>query len=314
MTSLELIMEQQRTLEATISQRFAELDTAVKSTPHTHTTISSLSKEISCFKEQVHSMLLLLRQQIESVSNAVDSIEMRHRRKYLLFGGIQEVANENIAETVAAICQQNLLLTNVTPDAITVCHRIGSQSDKPRFVLVRFGNANIRNSIWAKKSALKGSSIVLSEFLTRQRQTVFVAARRHFGMHNVWTLDGTIHVKLPSGGKERVYTSEQLQLLTSKHAPVQSSHRKPQHSSSSVPSDAATDTEPVPAPAPSPTPAAAPAPAPVSAPAPAAAAREPVVVSVPTSASSAPVKVPGPPAGSSKAKPEERERRTRRAT
>ncbi|XP_063371625.1 uncharacterized protein LOC134659848 [Cydia amplana] len=141
---------------------------------------------------------------------------------------------------------------------------IGGKTDRPRPVLVRFSDYAVRNAVWAKKTALKGTSVVLSEFLTRQRQTLFLAARRHFGVRSVWSLDGNIYIKLSSGKKERVTTSEQLQALTAQHAPVQSS-------GNSV--------------------APAPAPAPLLAPSSSAAAGEPASDSALIPASQAPVKV-----------------------
>ncbi|XP_047996049.1 uncharacterized protein LOC125233920 [Leguminivora glycinivorella] len=168
-------------------------------------------------------MLLLLRQQIEVINNTVDNIEMRHRRKYLLFGGVAEAANENISEVIVTVCQQDMSLPEVTSNSILVCHRIGGKAGRPRPVLVRFSDYAVKNAVWAKKTALKGTSVVLSEFLTRQRQSLFLAARRHFGVRSVWSLDGNIYIKVSSGKKERVTTSDQLQALIAQHPSEQSS-------------------------------------------------------------------------------------------
>lgn len=90
----------------------------------------------------------------------------------------------------------------------------GNFEGHPRHFLVPFDELDMRNSVWSKKTALKGSSIVMSEFLTRQSQAVFLAVWRLFWINNIWTVDGNINVKLPSGEKQRLTTSEQLSVLT----------------------------------------------------------------------------------------------------
>ncbi|XP_063394726.1 uncharacterized protein LOC134679714 [Cydia fagiglandana] len=219
MDTLNTILETQKTLEASFNKRFQELDDKLKTaSPQTHPTISSLNKEVSTFKEQMSAMLELLRQQILSIHRTVDAIEMRHRRKNLLLSGVPEVAGEDVAATVTAICQNDLHLPEVTRSSISVCHRLGSGTNgRPRAVLVRFTSLLTRNAVWMKKTALKGSPVVISEFLTKQRQTVFMDARKHFGMRRVWTRDGTIHIKLASGKKERLSSAEELQALIEKH-------------------------------------------------------------------------------------------------
>lgn len=222
MDALNSILESQKALEATFSQRFMELDAALKTaSPHSHPTISSLSKEVSCFKEQVSSMLHLLRQQILDISSTVDTIEMRHRKKFLMFNGIPESDGEDIAGSVATLCQSTLQLPNVSREAILVCYRIGvPKNDRPRNVLVRFKDYQVRTSVWSSKKALKGSQVTVSEFLTKQRQSLFIEARKHFGIRRVWTMDGNIYVKLPNNIKERLSSDSQLQTLKSQHAAV----------------------------------------------------------------------------------------------
>ncbi|XP_061712925.1 uncharacterized protein LOC133521845 [Cydia pomonella] len=219
MDTLSTILETQKTLEANFNKRFLELDSKLKTaSPHTHPTIASLSKEVSSFKEQMSAMLELLRQQILGIHRTVDAMETRHRRKNLVVSGVPEVADEDVAVTIATICQRDLHLPEVTCASISMCHRLGSATQgRPRAILVRFSNLQARNAVWTKKTALKGSSVVISEFLTKHRQTVFIEARKHFGMRRVWTRDGTIYVKLASGKKERLFTAEELHALIEKH-------------------------------------------------------------------------------------------------
>ncbi|XP_061708217.1 uncharacterized protein LOC133518571 [Cydia pomonella] len=141
---------------------------------------------------------------------------MRHRRKYLLFAGVPEVSGENVAETISAICQDRLQLAEASSSSFSVCHRLGAATaGRTRVILVRF-----KDAIWRKKTALKGSSVVVSEYLTRDRQAVFLEARKHYGMRSVWTLEGTIFVKVSAGKTRRVVTAEQLRKLVSECPPA----------------------------------------------------------------------------------------------
>ncbi|XP_063384746.1 uncharacterized protein LOC134670859 [Cydia fagiglandana] len=226
MDGLNGIKEAQKELESTFSKRFMELEAALKTaSPLTHPTIASLSKEVSTFKTQMSSMLQLLKKQIEEISSTVDSIEMRHRKKFLLFNGIPEVAGEDIVSKVTNVCQNNLSLQSVSQESILVCYRLGIQpasasSSHSRPVLVRFNDHRMRSSVWTNKKALKGTSIVITEFLTKQRQSLFIDARKHFGTRMVWTTDGNIFIKLPDGKKLRLSSENQLEALKSQHDPV----------------------------------------------------------------------------------------------
>jgi hypothetical protein len=166
----------------------------------------------------------LLKRQILNVSNAVDAIEMRHRRKFLLFEGVPEVAGEEIADTVATICKDHLQINDATRNLFSICHRLGARSGgRPRSVLVRFSDLQVKNSVWRKKTALKGTTLVISEFMTRKRHAMFIAARKHFGMRNVWTLGGNIYIKLPDGKREHLSIAEQLEDLMSRYESVSNS-------------------------------------------------------------------------------------------
>uniref|UniRef100_A0A2H1W9F9 SFRICE_038682 n=1 Tax=Spodoptera frugiperda TaxID=7108 RepID=A0A2H1W9F9_SPOFR len=62
------------------------------------------------------------------------------------------------------------------PD-IKRCHRMGRATLKPRPILFKLHNVALRDSIWFGKTGLKGSGITISEFLTKTRHNVFMAAR-----------------------------------------------------------------------------------------------------------------------------------------
>lgn len=95
---------------------------------------------------------------------------------------------------------------------------IGSYNFKlPRPILLRFKDIAMRKLVWRAKTKLKGTSYVLSEFLTRQRQATFAAARKLFGVRSVWTVDGNINIKLPDGKRRRVLSHEDVVNLGAEH-------------------------------------------------------------------------------------------------
>lgn len=202
---------------SSLNQRMADFEAHLKATSP-GADLSGLHKDFNAFKEHVWSVLSALQLQIAEVSRTVDTIEMRHRKKFLLLGGVPEKPNEKVSESVVPILQSKLGLTEVTPSSLTVCHRLGSASEgRCRPILLRFVDSNIRGEIWRNKTKLKGSSYVVSEFLTRHRQSAFVTARKLFGVTNVWTTDGIINIKLPDGKRRRAFSVEEVVALGAEH-------------------------------------------------------------------------------------------------
>lgn len=218
MSSVADIAEIQRTAMSSLNQRMANFEAHLK-TASSGTDLSDLQKDYSAFKEHVWNVLSMLQQQILEVSKSVDIIEMRHRRKFLLLSGVPEKPAEKVADLVTSVLHSNLGLSDFNPSTLTVCHRLGTASSgkQSRPILLRFADPEFRASVWKIKTKLKGSPFVLSEFLTRRRQSTFSVARKLFGVTNVWTLDGNVNVKLPNGNRQRVYGYEDAVALGAEH-------------------------------------------------------------------------------------------------
>uniref|UniRef100_A0A2A4JEB7 Uncharacterized protein n=1 Tax=Heliothis virescens TaxID=7102 RepID=A0A2A4JEB7_HELVI len=93
------------------------------------------------------------------------------------------------------------------------CHRLGADTGKPRPLLIRFQSLSLRNEVWRSKTTLKGSGLVLSEFLTKPRHDAFLAARKHFGVNQCWTSEGKIVVLLPDKSRRKIESPAELQQL-----------------------------------------------------------------------------------------------------
>lgn len=222
MANYNAVMETQQALEANLMKKFADLESQLKaSAPRSGITLHRLQEEISEFKTHVWTILNLLRHQIAEIAKTVEVSEMRHRRKYLLINGVSEDIAESLPESVAKLFEDKLGICGFSSNKFKACHRLGTVSDsgKCRPVLVRFADSSDRSLVWRKKTSFKGTPYVLSEFLTRQRQALFVQARQLFGMRNCWTADGAIIVKLADGSKRRVLTEDDLKDIPSPEKP-----------------------------------------------------------------------------------------------
>lgn len=209
--SLEEIAEG---LESNLLKRMEEFEAQISPGKSALKDVSQLCSEFSAFKNIVWSILKLLRQQISEINKSIDTSEMRHRRKFLVLSGVPESPNEDLNCTVMGILQGNLTMHDLSQADMRSCYRLGAVRDgQTRSILIKFADVCTKNNVWQKKSLLKGSTFVLSEFLTRTRQTVFIAARSAFGMRNVWTLDGNILVKLPNGNRRRIQSNAELNAL-----------------------------------------------------------------------------------------------------
>lgn len=179
--------------------------------------LSQLKSDYKDFKEFVWKTLSLLQRQIELLIAGYDKHESLSRRKILLFHGLQEENQEQLEDRIINVIHKHIKLPSIVHSDIQLCHRLGAKGDKPRPILVRFGVLKCRNQVWTSKSQLKGSGVTLSEFLTKPRQEVFVAARKHFGVGHCWSADGHIVVLLPDKNRKKIVSMTELLPLIEKY-------------------------------------------------------------------------------------------------
>lgn len=184
-------------------------------------TIAALNADFQGFKAFVCNALSILRAEVEALARGLDHLETRTRRKMLLVHGVPEEKNEDTRATVVATLTTKCKIKDLNSDKIRVCHRMGrpvtkakgEAKSKPRPILIKFTDTFIRDRVWGTKKALKGTSVTLSEFLTRMRHDVFMAARDYFGVTSCWTRDGWILIKVPDGTRHRIESMAELLTL-----------------------------------------------------------------------------------------------------
>lgn len=177
-------------------------------------TVKALSADYQQFKSFVVKALNTFKIQMDLLNTGMDRLETHSRRKVLLLHGLPEDSKENVASRVHEVFSSRMKLTQVRPENIESCHRLGTaKKDRTRPVLVRFAIYKCRSAVWNAKTALKGTRISMSEFLTKSRQNIFAAARKHFGIKNCWTTDGTTVVMLPDKSRRKITAIGELQKL-----------------------------------------------------------------------------------------------------
>ncbi|KAJ8728885.1 hypothetical protein PYW07_006581 [Mythimna separata] len=202
-------------LSSTFASRMTQYEEDLKnaSSEASHKTIASLSKDFIDFKSLVWKTLSMLKSQMEWLVVGLDRHEMASRGKVLLLHGLPEDKEATPSASFLGVLSKHLGLKDITSKDLTACHRLGSNTSKPRPLLVRFESRIVRNEVWRSKTKLKSTGLTLSEFLTKPRHDVFMKARKHFGMHKCWTSEGKIVIQVSDGLRKKIESASEYREL-----------------------------------------------------------------------------------------------------
>ncbi|KAI5651588.1 hypothetical protein NE865_00832 [Phthorimaea operculella] len=202
---------------STFNSKMAEFEAELKQNAARKppNTIAALNTEYQGFKTFVHTAITILRAEVDALARGQDRLEMHQRRKILLVHGVPEADKEDISAGVVATFAAKCKMSDLTVNCIQYSHRLGKKEakSKPRPIVVKFADKSVRDRVWNSKKALKGSKVTLSEFLTKPRHTVFMAARDYYGVSACWTRDGWIHIKTPDGKKRKIESMADFRAL-----------------------------------------------------------------------------------------------------
>ncbi|XP_050358338.1 uncharacterized protein LOC126778918 [Nymphalis io] len=208
---MESIKHSIQDLTEHFNSRMAEFQKTLQSSIPASSPTTNIAAQFNTFRVFVLTALESLQKQVELLSKQYNQMEMRSRRKMLLLHGIPEEVKENVPTVVSRVLSDKLKLPEFTMDKLSRCQRLGqSTRDKPRAILVKFHDASLRNKIWYSKTSLKNTGVTLSEFLTKERHELFMAARRKFGISKCWTKDGAVIVTGSDGKRHRIVTTAEL--------------------------------------------------------------------------------------------------------
>ncbi|KAJ8736330.1 hypothetical protein PYW08_006986 [Mythimna loreyi] len=228
---MDSLRESMSELMTQFQDRMSKFEAELSSrTPSTATSNPvDIAADFASFKRFVLQALSCLQQQMEALAAEFDALEMRGRRKMLLIHGVSEASKEETSLVVSDVVRDRMKLETFSVAAIRRCHRMGKQvgTGKPRPILVKLQDIDMRDKIWSAKTKLKGSGITLSEFLTRSRHQIFMAAREKFGVTNCWTTQGQVYVLGPDGTKHRVVSRSEVNSIGEPKLGLQTAVNKP---------------------------------------------------------------------------------------
>lgn len=199
-------------LSTNFMQRMEQFEGELQKGTSSSFTLTTLAADFASFKTFILGSLHSLQDQLHLITQSVDLLEMRTRKKILLIHGIPEERHEDVESVVMKTINDKLKLDEFQPSDINRCHRMGKTSSggKPRPILLKLRDISMRNSIWFAKTSLKGTGITLSEFLTKARHSLFMQARKQLGITKCWTRDGAVYTLNPDGTKCRIDTPDML--------------------------------------------------------------------------------------------------------
>ena len=175
-------------------------------------TVKKLSADFASFQKHILGLFGSIHKSIQQLEMRSDEFDSYTRRNNLLIHGLPEERDENLLSKTVNFIKDKLKINTFNSTAIESAFRLGkrSESNKARAVLIRFFSRHDRLSVWKNKKQLKGTTYLLTESLTKLRQTLYAEARNIFQPSSCWTRDGKIVVSLPNGTTNTITTKSQL--------------------------------------------------------------------------------------------------------
>ena len=166
-------------------------------------TVDVIKAAFESMKEEFQSVKaenVELKETISLLANQVDHNEQHSRSECLLLHGVPESRNRTTPENSKILFAAEVSKTcgvAITEKSLKRAHRYGPpRSDgKPRPIIARFWDANVRNTVYSKKKLLKGKKFFISENLTKHRMKLLNESNEKYGKKNVWTREGRIYAR-----------------------------------------------------------------------------------------------------------------------
>ena len=143
----------------------------------------------------VHKQLTGLHRDNVRLECELDAQEQYERRDCITVHGVREMGpRENLHAFALELC--SVLGGSVTPLDISVCHRLGKQSNKPRPVIIKFTRRYVKTQVMRNKYKLKNlrgwEAVFIEENLTVWRRHFINELKSQSGVEKVATNDGKI--------------------------------------------------------------------------------------------------------------------------
>lgn len=173
---------------------------------------ANTQKSINALKSEVTK----LKQQSTTCEKKIEDQKQFELLNGLVISGInEEFDTDSLHDVVANVINSKMHNVSLTPNEINYCYRLckkeDRQSTKPRPVVIMFVNKWKRNMIFNLKKCLKGSRMVISEWLTSAKLELYKKACDKFGFKSTWSRNGQIFASI-NNVKRRILSESDLSI------------------------------------------------------------------------------------------------------
>lgn len=152
--------------------------------------LAEKEKDISNLRECIND----LKKENTELHCKLNDNENYQRRENIRISGIPEVSSENPMKTACNFFAEKGF--NMSGKELHVAHRIGKQnSGKPRTIIIRFFNRNMRDRVIKERKMLKGSGVTISEDVSNLSMKTLMRVQRSQGILNAWIWNGQVRAR-----------------------------------------------------------------------------------------------------------------------
>ena len=172
----------------------SELDKRVQDLEADNTAVQTTVTELLEENDNLKSEILLLKSDMEKTQDDIMKNEQYTRQNNIKIFGIVENRNENCVDIVRDLARNRLHL-EIRPEQIAITHRILGKQGKPRPIIVRFGDHEVKYTMLKQRRQLKGSGISIQEDLVRGVWDKLSMIKESKQCKDCWAWNGKIFVK-----------------------------------------------------------------------------------------------------------------------
>lgn len=129
------------------------------------------------------------------------------------FDGIPELPNENVTEVISKVCTSKLKC-EINNTIIDCCHRLKNTEGGVRSIIVKFCQRTVKQAVYKNKAKLKGSKVIIREYLATKRVQIIKDLQKRFGSKSVWSYEGNIFAKKQDGTFLKIKRGDDLKTIS----------------------------------------------------------------------------------------------------
>ncbi|EDO41567.1 predicted protein [Nematostella vectensis] len=220
-------LDQNRWIESSLSRKVEVLATeAINKYVTSKEFKESLSETVGFDLAESADEIQILRKKTEErgkiaveVDGKLDGLEQYSRRNNIRIDGIPQTEEKEDTDRLIIETIKAKIGIVIAPADIWRSHRVGhSKGSTPRQIICKFVRHNIKAKILKEKKSLreKKDKLRVNEDLTKGRLDAIKAINSKLDIYKLWTIDGTIHVRLNKDkdkAKEIIHSLRQLKDL-----------------------------------------------------------------------------------------------------